>query len=244
MAHIHPLEPIAVIVLVIVFLYMRRKQKQRAELAAAGPLGGSKLGRARTAEEIFMDMRRQALGTTPQNLGRGPKETEPYGLLMEMGVQISVVTLVCFVDGDANVYHKTGGGMIGGSAHESVRKAARAFVALAAKAVPKMTKTTDFPLPGSDRVRFYVLTPQGVFTTEANRQALTNPKSELGALFYAGQEVVAEMRQVQEEREQERKQDRRANFALSPFSAAPSSPPNPEPPESASPDVAPASPGN
>jgi len=230
MTHIHPLEPIAVIALAIIFFYMRRKQK-RAELAAAGPIGGSKLGRARTAEEIFMDMRRQALTTTPQNLGRGLKETEPYGLLMEMGIQISVVTLVCFVDGDANVYHKTGGGMIGGSAHESVRKAAKAFVALAARAVPKMTKTTDFPLPGSDRVRFYVLTPQGVFTTEANRQALTNPKSELGALFYAGQEVVAEMRQVQEEREEDRKQERRGQFTLSALAATPASPPSPQAPD-------------
>jgi len=209
MAHIHPLEPIAVIVLAIIFIYMRRKQKQQAELAAADPMGGNKLGRARTAEEIFMDMRRRALATTPQSLGRGPKETEPFGVLMEMGVQISVVTLVCFADGEANVYHKTGGGMIGGHAHESVRKAAKTFVALAAKALPKMTKTTDFPLPGSDRVRFYTLTPQGVFTSELNRQALTNPKSELGALFYAGQEVVAEMRQVQEQREEEKRQDRR-----------------------------------
>lgn len=208
MAHIHPLEPIAVIALAVILIYMRRKQKQRAQ-APAGTSGSAKLGRARTAEEIYMDMRRQALETTPQNLGREPKGTEPYGLLMEMGVQITVVTLVCFVDGDANVYHKTGGGMIGGSSHQSVRKAAKAFVALAARALPKMTKTTDFPLPGMDRVRFYVLTPQGVFTAETNRQALSNAKSELGALFYAGQEVVTEMRQVQEQKQEEKKADRK-----------------------------------
>jgi hypothetical protein len=219
--HIHPLEPIAVIVLAAILIYMRWKQK-RAEQAAAGPAEDAELSRARTAEEIYMVMRRQALATTPQNLGRGPKETEPYGVLMEMGVQISVVTLVCFVDGDANVYHKTGGGMIGGSAHESVRKAARTFVALAAKALPRLTKTTDYPLPGADRVRFYVLTPQGIFTTETNRQALANPRSELGALFYAGQEVVAQMRQVQEQREEEKRQERRGPVPSPPPSPAPS----------------------
>jgi hypothetical protein len=208
MPHIHPLEPIAVVALAALLYYIRRKQKQGGK-TPAGTTGGTKLNRARTAEEIYMDMRRQGLETTPQNLGRGLKGTEPYGLLMEMGVQISVVTLVCFIDGDANVYYKTGGGMIGGSSHESVRKAAKAFVALAARVVPKMTKTTEFPLPGMDRVRFYVLTPEGVFTVETNRQALSNAKGELGALFYAGQKVVTEMRQVHEEKQEERKGDRK-----------------------------------
>jgi hypothetical protein len=203
MENIHPLQPLAVIVLIVIFLYIRRRQKQKAEAEVQATF--AKPNRARTAEEIYMDMRRQALATTPQNLGRDPKGTEPYGLLMEMGIQISVVTLVCFVDGDANVYYKTGGGMIGGSHHESVRQAAKAFVALASKALPKMVKATDYPLPGMDKVRFYVLTPQGVFTTETNRQTLANPKSELGALFYQGQEVVAEMRQIQEQKQEEKK---------------------------------------
>jgi hypothetical protein len=156
-----------------------------------------------------MDSRSQALATKPQNLGLELKGNEVYGLLMEMGIQISVVTLVCFVDGDANVYYKSGGGMIGGISHENVRNAAKAFVARAPRTLPKMVKITDFPLPGPDKVRFYALTPQGVFTTETNRQALANAKSELGALFYSGQEVVTQMRQVQEQKQEEKKQDQR-----------------------------------
>ena len=211
MAHIHPIEPIAVIVLTALLLYMRWKHKQAAK-PAPGPTGGgpSRLTRTLTAEETYMNLRRRALEMTPVNLGLDPKSTAPYGLLMEMGIQISVVTLVSFVDGDANVYHKTGGGMVGGISHETVRNAAKAFVALAPNALPKMIKTSDYPLPGPDRVRFYILTPQGVFTTESNRQALTNPKSELGALFYAGQEVVAEMRQVQEQKQEDKKQEQKA----------------------------------
>jgi hypothetical protein len=215
MEHIHPLQLILFLALIGVFVFMQWKKKQAAR-PAKGPSGPAKPNRARTAEEIYMDLRRKALATTPQNLGRDPKSTEPYGLLMEMGIQISVVTLVCFADGDANVYHKTGGGMIGGSSHESVRKTAKAFIDLAPKALPKMIKTADFPLPGPDRVRFYALTPQGVFTTETNRQALADPRSDLGALFYAGQEVVAEMRQVQEQKQEERRQDQRPAAAPPP----------------------------
>lgn len=207
MAHIQLWEPIAVIVLAVLYFYYRRKQKRKAEAEEKALY--TRPGRARTPEEIYMDSRRQALATKPQNLGLELKGNEVYGLLMEMGIQTSVVTVVSFVDGDANVYYKAGGGMIGGISHENVRSAAKAFVALAPKALPKMIKATDFPLPGADKVRFYALTPQGVFTTEMNRQALTNAKSELGALFYRGQEVVTQMRQVQEQRQDEKKQDQR-----------------------------------
>ncbi len=213
MVKIHPLQPIAVIVLTGIFLYTRWKKKQGGKPAAPPPFGSWE-GRAKpavtkpkeTPEEAFMRLRRRAFETTAVNLGLDPKGTEPYGLVMEMGIQISVVTLVSFADGDASVYYKTGGGMVGGISHESVRSVAKAFVGLAPKALPKMIRTTEFPLPGPDRVRFYILTPQGVFTTETNRQNLTNPKSELGALFYSGQEVVAQMRQVQEQKQEERKE--------------------------------------
>ncbi len=210
MDHIAPWQPVAVILLTIIYLYMRWKKKQ----AEAPPQFGKWDGRTKPAaakpkespEEAFMKLRKRALETSALNVGLDPKSTEPYGLVMEMGIQQSVVTLVSFADGDASVYYKTGGGMVGGIAHETVRKVAKAFVALAPKALPKMVRTTDFPLPGADRVRFYILTPQGVFSTETTRQNLTNPKTELGALFYSGQEVVAEMRQVQEQKQEVRRE--------------------------------------
>ena len=81
---------------------------------------------------------------------------------------------------------------------ESVRKAAKDFLALAGKAVPRMIKTANHPLPAPGRVRFYVLTPKGILTTETDREALgQESRNELSALFYSGQEVVAQMRQVQ-----------------------------------------------
>ena len=46
-----------------------------------------------------------------------------------------------------------------------------------------------------------MLTPRGVFTTETDREALGEPGSELAPLFYSGQEVVTQMRQVQEQRD-------------------------------------------
>ena len=98
MEHIHPLEPIAVIVLIVVFLYLRRRK-------AAGPAKASPVKESRSEprtivlrsgpprvqeppEEIFMKMRQQAIETGFATLSlAGPRrEDEPYGVVMEMGI--------------------------------------------------------------------------------------------------------------------------------------------------------------
>ena len=202
MRHIHPLEPIAVIILIAVLWYMRRQQKP----PAPKPLGqGAKPGviarpvkEEKPPEEVYMGLRKEAFQVIPAGLVVGD---EPYGALMELGLSTSVVTLVCFANGDASVYYKTGGGMIGGLSHDPVCKAAKEFVDLAEKALPRMTATTEQPLPEADRVRFYLLSPKGIFTAETDREGLgEDPGNELSALYYKGQEVVTQMRQVQEQK--------------------------------------------
>jgi len=197
MRYIHPWQVIFIIILVGALLFYRRKQAgQRATEAV----------RAKTSPEaLYMDLRRQAIETDPKRLVLPSdfKADAPYGALMEMVVSNSTVTLACLADGDARVLYNTGGGMVGGVSHEPVRQAAREFVALAHKALPGMTKTTTYPTPGVDKVRFYALTRRGVFTTEADRQALGSRRSDLSSLYASGQEVVAQMRQVQEQKAQE-----------------------------------------
>jgi hypothetical protein len=194
--HIYPWEVVLVLVLAAVMFYFRRQQTQKVAAAVA------KRGKE-TPAETFMRLRQEAIETPAASLGLAGelKPNEPYGILMEMGVPNSVVTLACFANGDARLYYKTGGGMVGGISHEKVRKAAQEFAALARKALPRMNRVTSYPVPGEDRVRFYALTPRGVFTTETDREALGEPGDQLAPLFYSGQEVVTQMRQVQEARD-------------------------------------------
>lgn len=197
MYHIYPWEVVVMAILVGALIYFKRQQR-----AAQAPKTGAGGRRTQTPEEAYMDLRRQAIETDPKRLALTSelKPTDAYGALMEMGISSSVVTLACFADGDARVLYKAGGGMIGGISHENVRKVSREFIALAQRALAGMTKTTDHPLPGPDKLRFYVLTPRGVFTTETDRRILGRAESELSALYYSGQEVVAQMRQVEEQR--------------------------------------------
>lgn len=207
MQHITPGKVILVLILAGVLWYVKRKPGSGKALPGAP---GSDLRAERPAvakvvkspEEVYMSLREAALRKDPEQLflPDGLKPDEPYGALMEMGIPNSVVTLACFADGDAGIYYKTGGGMKGGGSHEIVRRAAKQFIAMSRRALPRMIKTDSHPLPEAEKVRFYVLTQKGTFTTEANRQALGGSESDLSALFYAGQDVVAQMRQVQEQK--------------------------------------------
>jgi hypothetical protein len=201
--------PKILIVLVLAgILWYTKRKPGGAKAVSAVP--GSDLPAARPAvtktvrspEEVYLGLRDGALHKAPEQLflPDGLKAEEPFGALMEMAVPNDVITLACFADGDAGVYYKTGGGMKGGGSHENVRRAAKQFVALSQRALPRMIKTDAHPLPEADKVRFYVLTPKGTFTTEAPRQALGGAENDLSALFYGGQEVVAQMRQVQEQK--------------------------------------------
>ncbi|HXU33878.1 MAG TPA: hypothetical protein VN851_25180 [Thermoanaerobaculia bacterium] len=203
MAHIHPIEPIATVLLIALYFYLRWKRK-----AADGPARPKavepKIAIERPAkveeppEVVYAKLRRRALDTTPEALGvaNDLAPGDPYALLMEMGMPGTVVTLACFADGDAGVYYQTGGGMIGGRAHETVRKAAKAFIAQIKPLVVGMGKIADPPLPDPGRVRFTALTPEGAFTAETDREALADRDNALSALYYSGQEVVSQMREV------------------------------------------------
>lgn len=213
MRHIKPWQPIAVILLAVVLWYMKKRNIKGGAEAISGqqPPRAASTRPAVTKvveppEVVYMNLRQEALAKSPERMGLPSdfKEDEPFGVLMEMAIPGDVVTLASFADGDAGVYYKTGGGMKGGIFHDNVRKAAREFVALSATALPKMLKTTSFPLPGAEKVRFYILTRKGVWTTEAPRQVLGTVKNELSALFYTGQEVVAQMRQAQADKAQQR----------------------------------------
>ena len=215
---VNPYQFIATVILIFVLWYMRRRKVQGGG-AAGGPKGmGSQPAIQKVVkpkdppEVVYANLRKRILETPRETLGLpgnpgdpgDPAEAkEPYGLVMEMGISDSAVMLACFANGDAGVYYQTGGGMKGGIAHESVRKAAKDLIAKAVAALPRMVRFTGQPTPVSGKVRFYVLTPRGVVTAETDREALADPGNVLAPLFYSGQEVVSQMREVQEQRRAE-----------------------------------------
>ena len=202
-----PVRLIPLIILAIAYWYIRKKKKDAQEPAARKSAPGAPRPAverpARPVEPpevVYANLRKKAFDTSPQSLGQAGdvKEDEAYGVIMETTIGDSVLTLACFADGDAGLYYQSGGGMKGGGAHENIRKAAKEFVALAQKALPRMTPaTSQQPLPEPGQVCFHVLTPKGLLTAGVDRETLGESQGPFAALFYSGQEVVAQMRQVQ-----------------------------------------------
>jgi hypothetical protein len=155
-------------------------------------LGRLKKSRANPYDEL----RAKALGVTPNDLNvkLDAAEATPYGILMETGRPTATVTLVSFSTGDASLYFSTGGGVIGGVGHESVRTAAQAFVNATIPFLAKMQSATETPTPSVGTTRFYVLTTRGIVTAEAVENDLGQGKSELSPLFHAGQDVITQIR--------------------------------------------------
>ncbi|KQV74986.1 hypothetical protein ASC61_08235 [Aeromicrobium sp. Root344] len=146
-------------------------------------------------------LRRLVLSTSPADLGLAV-DADPdrvYGVLMEIGYDAAVVTIVSLIDGTTSMYISTGGGTIGAGEHEPVAVATRSFVAMAQVFVGQSEPTTTFDLPGAGRVRFQLLTVGGGRTAEAAEDDLGRGRHPLSPLFHAGQDVITQIRLLSEQ---------------------------------------------
>ena len=119
-----------------------------------------------------------------------------YGVIMEMGYPQGAGTVVCFITGDASVYFSNGGGMIGGIAHETVRKAGLNLVHASLNVITMLQKTEVHPFPREGWTIFYVLTKDGMYAAQAMTNDLGKKLNPLSPLFYAGNEVITAFRLI------------------------------------------------
>jgi len=154
---------------------------------------------ARVAADIYTELRNMVLTTRPEALGLRPADNEIWGVMMETGFTNAVVTLVALADGTASVYLSNGGGTIGLGPKRGPGRAGKELIALAQQFVVHAKPTSSFPLPQPGFMRFYLLSGNGVLAAEANANDLAQGGQSLSPLFYKGQELLYEIRMVEEE---------------------------------------------
>jgi len=147
--------------------------------------------------EIYTKLRAQAFGATAKALGT---REQTFGVIMETGYPEAVVTLVALSDGTASLYFSNGGGMIGMGQHEGPAIAARSLISFADHNLKQLAPASETPLPRPGYTRFYVLTQGGTLTAEAKEADLGENRHVLSPLFYSAQELITEMREVEESR--------------------------------------------
>ena len=153
-------------------------------------------------DSLFIELRQQVLSITPGSLGLSESSQSIPGMLMEIRFEGGIATLVTLGDGTTSLYMSSGGGWIGMGGIESVRTVSSNLLALAGSFVDGMQAVDVVPLPGEGRVRFTVFTPEGLKSEEVGEEALQTKRDTLWPLYRRGHEVIAAIRQTQEQREE------------------------------------------
>jgi len=138
------------------------------------------------------------LTTPPARTGEKPTNEFPrvYGILMDWPVGEQTATVFSSSSGAASLYTTSTFGIIGGEGHESVRMAAINFVRAADRLFNSATPTTEYPYPAADRVRFYLLTFDGVRVIDTDLASIASRTSKYAEFFDLGQVVLTELRLV------------------------------------------------
>lgn len=150
-----------------------------------------------TSGGVYSGLRSRAFSMRSSDVGiTSSKAQTAWGILMETGYPGATATLLALNDGTTSLYLSSGGGVIGAHSHETVRIANSQFLDVANLNIQHMKPTLSFPVPAMGETIFYVLTDGGTLTACAPEQELGNNRNVLSPLFYAGHEVITQLRLV------------------------------------------------
>jgi hypothetical protein len=155
----------------------------------------------RELADVYTALRDQALGFGSAEIKAPPvvEGGRALGVIMDLGYDTAIVSVVGLADGTASMYVSNGGGMIGLGENPPVAEAAKRWVAVA-EAAPGLAARDGDALPPEGTVRFNVLTTGPVLTGEASEEELEEGGHPLSPLYAAGQDLVGEIRRVDEAR--------------------------------------------
>ena len=141
-------------------------------------------------------LRAKLLRAKPADFGLAatPELPRVWGAMMEMRIGAADVSLVVVAEGSTSLYFSTGGGVIGGGEHESVRAANRKLLGVIEKLFPAFV-AREVPVPVLiGAVSFAVFTYDGLRAARDTEERLRDKKSPLWPAYYIGQEIITALR--------------------------------------------------
>lgn len=121
-----------------------------------------------------------------------------FGIVMDWEIGDGIVTLVAYQTGDVSMYLSSGGAIIGGGQHDSVRKVALPYVANGYRFIEYSTQTDGTQLPKKDEVQFYLLTNKGRYFGKETMANIENESSDWLSLFVVANKLITELRMTTE----------------------------------------------
>jgi uncharacterized protein len=149
--------------------------------------------------ETYESQRKLALTRRSADLGLRRAPGRPvWGVVMETAEKSGVTTIIATDDGAVSLLISAGAS-VQLTRNDWPSSAGSRLVGAAGDFLFECSPAWAYPLPESGMVRFYLLTFDGVMTTEAPARDLAQGKHPLSDLFYAGHDVHLLVRLVTED---------------------------------------------
>ncbi len=135
------------------------------------------------------------------------KKDDVFGVVIDIPMSSEVLTtMVCFINGAANVYFNNGGEYTGASQkYRNLVQAAHTLVANAGQILTKCEKTKSYDLPKGRTNNIFLLTKGGVYRTEIKAGLIPEEEQELRTFYVLYQRVLSEIRNCQLKDEADRR---------------------------------------
>ena len=155
-------------------------------------------GRYNVTQKYLMT-RGQAINFPAQFFNANFKKNEVFGVVVDIPMSSDVLTtMVCFINGAANLYFNNGGEYTGASQrYRSLVQAAHTLVANAGQLLPKAEKTTKFDLPVNRASNVFLLTKGGIYKVEIKPGIIPEDEVEKRNIYVLYQRVLNELRSAQ-----------------------------------------------
>lgn len=157
----------------------------------------------------YLMTRNQALNFPIDFFKGNFRKNDVYGVVIDIPMPGNVLTtMVCFINGAANLYFNNGGEYTGASQkYRNLVQAAHNLVANAAHILSKCEKTTQFDIPRGRTHNIFLLTKSGVYRTELAPGLIPEDQPEKRAIYVLYQKVLTELRNCQLKDNAERRKE-------------------------------------
>lgn len=148
----------------------------------------------------YLQTRNSALHIPPAQFSNLKfKADEVYGVVIDIPMgPVLLVSMVCFINGAANLYFNNGSEYVGASTrYKSVVQAARNLVVNATPLKDQCKRTSAFPLPVGGMHYVYLMTKRGTFRADINPATIAGESREKRAVYHLYQQVMGALRMAQ-----------------------------------------------
>ncbi len=148
----------------------------------------------------YLQMRSGALHIPPAQFKDFKfKPEEVYGIVIDIPMGPAVLaSMVCFINGAANLYFSNGGEYAGASTrYKSVVQAARNLVVNASPLKAEAKRTSQFPLPVGGIHFVYMLTKRGIYRVEIDPSKIAEASREKRVVYHLYQQMMGALRTAQ-----------------------------------------------